>query len=173
MNVEKAIKLRQSVRKYSDKKIEEEKLMNVLEAARLAPSASNRQEWRFVTVKEAKIREELSRAANQQMVKEAPVVIVCCAETDGHLMSCGQKCYPIDVAIAIDHMTLQAAELGLGTCWVGAFNADEVKKIIDIPEDIEVVEMLVIGYPEGKFEIVDKPRLNMKEIRHKEKWGKH
>ncbi len=171
MDIEKAIKLRQSIRSYSDKDIEEEKLMKVMEAARLAPSAANRQEWRFIAVKSSGTRKELSRAAKgQQMVKEAPVVIVCCAVTDGHIMSCGQKCYPIDVAIAIDHMTLQAVELGLGTCWVGAFKADAAKAILDIPKDIEVVEMLAIGYPRQKLEVKDKPRLSMDEILYKESW---
>lgn len=172
MDVEKAIKLRQSVRNYASREVEEEKLNKVLEAARLAPSASNRQEWRFVVVKNSQTREKLYRAAkNQKMVKEAPVVIACCAQTDGHLMTCGQQCYPIDVSIAIDHMTLQAAELGLGTCWVGAFKADEVKEILDIPEDIEVVEMLVMGYPKEEFVVKEKDRLPMESILFREKWG--
>ncbi|MEA3506214.1 MAG: nitroreductase family protein [Elusimicrobiota bacterium] len=172
MDVERAIKIRQSVRNYSGREVEEEKLMKIFEAARLAPSASNRQEWRFVVVKNAQTREKLSAAAkNQKMVKAAPIVIACCAKTDGHLMTCGQQCYQIDVSIAIDHMTLRAAELELGTCWVGSFRADEVKEILNIPEDIEVVEMLVMGYPEGEFVIKEKDRLPMDTILFREKWG--
>jgi len=165
-----AIRKRKSVRSFKDKAVEDDKLMDVLEAARLAPSASNRQEWRFVVVTDKKKREALAHAAlNQAFVGEAPVVIACCAETDGHLMACGEPCYPIDVAIAIDHMTLVAAELGLGTCWIGAFRQDEVKKILNIPDNIKVVELLPIGYPADPSP-VQKKRLNMDKIVHREAW---
>jgi len=87
----------------------------VLEAARLAPSASNRQEWRFIVVQDKKIRQRLMHAAKEQaFVGQAPVVIAACAKTDGHIMTCGQPCYTIDVAIAIEHMALKAVEEGLG-----------------------------------------------------------
>jgi nitroreductase len=86
-------------------------------------------------------------AANQSFVGQAPIVIACCADTDGHIMRCGQACYPIDVAIAIDHITLAAVEEGLGTCWIGAFSEPEVKEILGIPERIRVVQLLTLGYP--------------------------
>jgi nitroreductase len=137
MNVFEAIKTRRSVRSYLDKPVEEDKLLRVLEAARLAPSANNYQEWRFVVVRDDVTRQKLMAAARGQgFVGQAPVVIACCAQTDGHVMTCGQKCYPIDVAIAIDHMTLVAVEEGLGTCWVGSFYADQVKQILGIPESV-------------------------------------
>jgi nitroreductase len=148
MDVFKAIKKRRSVRTYLDKPIEEEKLNAVLEAGRLAPSASNRQEWRFVIVRDGEVRRKLGEAANgQSFVGKAPVVIVACAVTDGHVMSCGQLCYPIDVAIALDHISLAAVEKGLGTCWIGAFNEGKVKEILGIPEKVRVVELMPIGYP--------------------------
>jgi nitroreductase len=81
------------------------------------------------------------------LIGEAPVLIVCCAETNGHVMACGQQCYPIDVAIAIDHLSLCAAVEGLGTCWIGAFDEGKVKEILDIPKGIRVVELLPLGYP--------------------------
>lgn len=172
MNVSEAIRLRKSVRNYSSKDVEEEKLNRVLEAARLAPSASNRQEWRFVVVKDSETRQKLSAAAKgQKFVKEAPVVIACCAETDEHVMTCGQMCYIIDVAIAIDHMTLQAVEEGLGTCWVGAFYADKVKEILNIPQQIKVVELLALGYPEEPLKALPKNRLDMKSVVRSEKWA--
>ncbi len=150
MTVEDAIKNRYSVRSYSVKPVEEEKIKELLEAARLAPSAGNRQEWRFVVVTDEQVRKELAGAAAGQMfVGEAPCVIACCADTDFHKMTCGQLTYPIDVAIAIDHITLRAVELGLGTCWIGAFYEEEVKKILNIPEKIKVVELLTLGYPES------------------------
>ena len=148
MNVMDAIKTRKSVRAYLDKPIEDEKLNAVLEAGRLAPSASNSQEWRFVIVRDHNTKKRLSEAAGgQAFVGEAPVVIVACAETDGHVMRCGQLSYPIDVAIALDHITLAAVELGLGTCWIGLFDEKKVKEILGIPEKIRVVEIMPIGYP--------------------------
>lgn len=170
MNVLDVIKTRKSVRKYLDKPIEDEKLMTVFEAGRFAPSASNRQEWRFVIVRDHGTRRRLAEAANgQAFVGEAPVMIVACAETDGHIMSCGQLCYPIDVAIALDHMTLAAVELGLGTCWIGAFNEKKVKEILDIPEQIRVVALMPIGYPADPS-AVQKKRLPLNTIVKYERW---
>jgi nitroreductase len=172
MDVFEAIKKRRSVRSYLDKPVEEEKISKILEAARLAPSASNRQEWRFVVVTDKKVRAQLKKAAKGQVfVGEAPVVIVCCADSDNHVMTCGQLCYPIDVAIAIDHMTLSACGLGLGTCWVGAFYEEEVKKILEIPKDIKVVELLCLGYANEESK-QPKERLSIEKIAFRDKWNK-
>jgi nitroreductase len=170
MDVYDAIATRKSVRAYLDKPVEEEKLNAVLEAARLAPSASNRQEWRFVIVREKEARNKVAMAAGQQMfIAQAPVIIAACAETDGHLMSCGEPCYPIDVAIALDHLTLRAVELGLGTCWIGKFNADEVKKILGIPDEIKVVQLMPLGYP-LEPDAVQKKRCAFAEIVKFDHW---
>lgn len=170
MDVCDAIATRKSVRAYLDKPIEEEKLNAVLEAARLAPSASNRQEWRFVIVREKEARSQIAMAAGQQMfIAQAPVIIVACAETDGHLMTCGEPCYPIDVAIALDHLTLRAVELGLGTCWIGKFNADEVKKILGIPDEIKVVQLMPLGYP-VEPDAIQKKRRAFAEIVKLDHW---
>ncbi len=164
MNVLEAIKKRRSVRNYLDRSIEEEKLNAVLEAGRLAPSAGNRQEWRFIVVRDRKVRMRLGEAANEQsFVGEAAAVIVACAETDGHIMSCGQPSYPIDVAIALDHVSLTAVEYGLGTCWIGAFNEGKVKEILGIPEEVRVVELMPIGYPATQA-MKDKKRLPFNKI---------
>ena len=172
MNVIEVIKKRCSVRSYQDRAVETEKLESILEAARLAPSASNRQEWRFVVVRDKDIRQRLMQAAKDQaFVGQAPVVIACCAKTDSHVMTCGQQCYPIDVAIAIEHMALKATEEGLGTCWVGAFYEDKVKEILGIPQDIRVVALLVLGYP-VKLRPNPKDRLRLKEIVMYERWSK-
>ena len=170
MNVMEAIKTRRSIRSYADKAVEEDKLLRILEAARLAPSASNNQEWRFVVVRDKATRQKLMKAAKgQRFVAEAPVVIACCARTDKHVMTCGQMCYPIDVAIAIDHITLAAVEEELGTCWIGAFYADQVKEILGIPDDVPVVELLTLGYPA----VTAKPssRLPLEEIVKYERWS--
>ncbi|MBN2340960.1 MAG: nitroreductase family protein [Deltaproteobacteria bacterium] len=170
MNVFDAIQNRFSARHYQSTPVEKEKLHRILEAARLAPSANNRQEWRFVVVEQQSTRAQLAEAANNQsFVAEAPVIIVCLAETDHHVMSCGQKCYPIDVAIAIDHMTLAATALGLATCWIGAFDAARVKEILNIPDELEVVELLPLGYATSTPK--EKRRLTLDKLVHYEKWG--
>ena len=170
MNVMEAIRERCSVRNYSDKAVEKAKIDAILEAARLAPSASNRQEWRFIVVQDKNTRKLLMQAAkNQAFVGEAPVIIACCAKSDGHVMACGQLCYPIDVAIAIEHMALKATEEGLGSCWIGAFYEDRAKDILNIPENIRVVELFILGYP-SKPPATDKQRLSLKEIVMYEKW---
>ena len=169
MNVMEAIRQRRSIRAYQDKPVEEEKLQAVLEAARLAPSASNRQEWRYIVVRDPEMRAKLAEAANgQKFVGEAPVVIVACAKTDGHKMTCGEACYPIDVAISLDHVTLKAVEEGLGTCWIGAFSQPKVKKLLNIPEEIRVVELMPLGYPAD--EPAERSRLGLDEIIIPEKW---
>jgi len=109
-------------------------------------------------------------AKKQEFVKEAPIILVCCADTDNHIMTCGQACYPIDLAIAIDHMTLAAVSLGLGTCWVGSFYEDEVHKILNIPEKIRVVELLALGYP-AQTNKIPKNRLPLEQIVFFEEWG--
>ncbi len=142
------IENRYSVRQYLNRPVEPEKLEAVLEAARLAPSARNMQGRRFVVVRDAAVRKRLMTAANNQpFVSQAPVVIACCATQPDYVMRCGQHSAPIDVAIAMDHMTLQAAEEGLGTCWIGSFYEDQVREILGIPSSISVIELLTLGYP--------------------------
>lgn len=170
MDVLDAIRTRKSVRKYLNKTVEKEKLITILEAGRLAPSASNRQEWRFVIVSDRETRRKLAEVANRQtFIGEAPVVIVACAQIDGHVMKCGQLCYPIDVAIALDHITLAAVELGLGTCWIGAFDENEVKEILGIPPEIRVIGIMPLGYP-SDTSVVNKKRLPLNEIVKYEHW---
>jgi nitroreductase len=170
VNVYQAILARKSVRAFKDREVSDEILTRVLEAARHAPSANNFQEWRFVVVRNPVTRNKLSTAAcRQKFVATAPVIIACCAATDNHVMTCGQASYPIDVAIAIDHITLCAASEGLGTCWIGAFYEDEVKKILSIPPEIRVVALLPIGYPKDPSP-VGKFRLPLKKIVMSESW---
>ena len=170
MNVMDAIKTRKSVRNYLEKSIEEEKLHSVLEAGRLAPSASNRQEWRFIIVRKKSTRKQLADAANNQtFVGQAPAIIVACAETTGHIMMCGQQCYPIDVAIALDHISLAAIEVGLGTCWIGAFNERKIKALLKIPEKVRIVGLMPIGYPVDPS-IHQKTRFPLTKIIKYEHW---
>lgn len=148
MKITEVIKERRSVRSYKDFLIPDEKLKRILNASRLAPSAGNQQPWKFVVVKARERRNALAQAAsNQSFVGEAPVVIVAVALHPDRIMGCGVPSYAVDLAIAVDHMTLVAVEEGLGTCWIGAFSQDEVKKILNIPENNKVVALLPIGYP--------------------------
>jgi len=170
MNVVDAIATRKSVRAYSARPIEDEKLTAVLDAARLAPSASNRQEWRFVIVRDSQTRKKIAEAADgQTFVGEAPAIIVTCADTDGHVMMCGQLCYPINLATALAHIMLAAVELELGTCWIGRFNEKRVKEILGIPEKIRVVCVMPIGYPVDPSP-VGKKRLTLGAIVKHERW---
>lgn len=170
MNVIDAIKTRKSVRNYLEKPIEEEKLNAVLEAGRYAPSASNRQDWRFVIVRDPELKEKIAEAAGgQTFVGEAPVIVVACAETDNYVMRCGQLCYPIDVAIALDHITLSAVEVGLGTCWIGLFDEKKVKEILSIPGEIRVVALMPLGYPTDPSP-KEKSRLPLEKIVKYDRW---
>jgi len=172
MDVKKAIELRSSVREYLSKAVEEEKLHEILEAARLSPSAKNFQERRFVVVTDkATIQKLMVAANNQPHVGEAPVVIACCAVGEDHVMKCGEHCHPIDTAIAIDHMTLRAVELGLGTCWIGSFFQKPAREILGIPDDVSLIELLTVGYPKPGA-TREKDRMKMGEMVYKERWGK-
>jgi nitroreductase len=141
MSVLDTIKDRRSIRAYKDERIPKEKLDKLLEAARLAPSAANRQIWKFVVVENAKIKNQLVTACNSQaFVGTASHVIAGIGDP-------AQKWHQVDLAIALEHIVLEAVELGLGTCWIGAFNEDQVKKILRIPQDKKVVALLTVGIP--------------------------
>jgi nitroreductase len=164
-----AIRTRRSVRSYLDREVEDDKLRRVMEAARLAPSARNLQNWRFVVVKDSSTRRKLSEAARgQSFVSEAPVVIAACGTETNYVMTCGQAAYTVDVTIAVDHMTLVAAAEGLGTCWIGAFYEDQVKEILGIPQDVRVVALLTLGYPVKVSQPT--PRKSPGEIVALERW---
>jgi nitroreductase len=156
MNVLDIIKKRQSVRKYQDRPVEEEKLKLILEAARLAPSSSNSQPWHFIAVKDKGSIKGLMNAvplgitAINKFMEQAPVVIVGCVTPNffqkvSSLL--GRENHWIDIAIAMEHMVLVAEELNLGTCWIGWFDEGKVKKLLNIPRKAKVVAMLTLGYP--------------------------
>ncbi|NJD53773.1 MAG: nitroreductase [Candidatus Methanoperedens sp.] len=169
MDVKTAIRARRSIRAYDPREVEEEKLVRILESGRLSPSASNRQERRFIVVRDAGKRKALSEAArNQKFLAEAPVVIAACSVQKDYVMACGQLAYPIDTAIAVDHMTLSAVEEGLGTCWIGAFDEKKVKEILKIPDEIRVVTLLPLGYPSDIPHPT--PRKNLDEVVMWETW---
>lgn len=153
MEVMEALKGRQSIKSYLPTPIEEEKLQKVLEAGRLAPSAFNSQCRKFIVLTDSSVKKTLrEQAGAQPMVEQAPVVIVLCATPDTEheeRMPCGENKYPIDTALCGAYMMLEAYEQGLGTCWLGAFHAEAVKKVLGIPEDVKVVTMIPLGYHDG------------------------
>jgi nitroreductase len=168
MTVLEAIRNRYSCRLYKDKAIEQDKLNSVFEAARLAPSAKNTQDWRFVVVTDKEIKRQVAEHTNRpEVFQNTGAIIAACSNSDD-VMRCGQAIGPIDVAIALEHIALQATELGLATCWIGSFDTDEVRAILDIPADVAIIELMAIGYPaDRKKEPQRKP---MEKIVCYEKW---
>ena len=172
MDLYESLRCRYSVRRFEPRPVEEEKLQRLLEAARLAPSARNAQEWRFVIVRAPETRARLEQAAKgQAQVGEAPVVIAACAEHDGRTMTCGQPAYPIDVAIAVSQLTLAATAEGLGTCWIGRFDEAEAKAALGMPAEdgVRIVVLLPLGYP-AVSPPPRKVRLTLPEIVRYERW---
>ncbi len=151
MSILTVIKARRSVRKYRPDTIPADVLRRVLEAARLAPSGKNLQPWRFILVKEESMKRKLADASvRQSFIAQAPLVIVACGFPDNCYSRMGNymKSWPVDVAIAIEHLMLQAQEEGLGTCWIGAFEEKEVKSLLNIPDDVRVLALTPLGYPD-------------------------
>ena len=168
------IKTRRSVRAYADRPIPEAVLGRVLEAGRLAPSARNRQPWRFIVVKDAATRGQLAQMANSQLfVAQAPVVIVCCGRRYPHRSSwIGDNLYLVDLGIVIEHLALAARNEGLGTCWIGAFQDQPIRKLLDVPADHDLIMLLPVGYPvsEDQFKTTTE-RLAPAEIVFLERFG--
>lgn len=168
MTVLEAISRRYSCRAYKDAPVEQDKLDRILEAARLAPSAKNLQDWRFVVVTDKTTRLKLAEAANKQIfIADAAAIIVGCSSSD-EVMRCGQALGPIDVAIALEHIALQAVEEGLATCWVGSFRPEKIRAVLGIPQDIAIIELMSLGYPADKP--TKRPRVEMEKIVCYEKW---
>lgn len=170
MDLFEAIRKRYSCRLYQPAPVEPEKLARVLDAARLAPSARNIQDWRFVVVTDAQARQALqAAAADQPFIGQAPVVIAACSCTNKRMNLCGQPYASINVAIAIEHIALAATALGLATCWIGSFKPQQVRNILNIPSSIEVVELITLGYPADKG--ASPKRLTADQIACYEKWN--
>lgn len=174
------LKSRQSAREYNNTPLEEEKLMQVLEAARMAPSGKNAQPWQFIVVKDVNTRQKLAQADhNQQWMMQAPVMIVCVADAAAHAQQeltfvdedtadMGLKRAIRDTSIAIDHMMLQAESMALATCWTGWYLQKDVRPILQIPEDQFVVGILTLGYSDTPKR--PKNRKDLREIVRYEKW---
>jgi nitroreductase len=174
MNFKDLVKARYSVRQFKDEPIDREKLEMVLDAGRMAPSAVNIQPWHFIVVREKENLQAVWSCYSREWFKSAPAVIVVCGDcSEGWRRSIdGKNHTDIDAAIAIDHMTLQAADLGLGTCWVCNFNPALLKNILQLPENVEPIAMLPIGVPVEDSELSSqtKKRKSFSQIVHWEKF---
>ena len=166
------IRIRSSVRAYSDQDVESSKIEQLVECARLAPSWGNQQCWSFIVVTDSDKVAALTRAAgpSNSWMREAPVVIVACGDPNLSGKRSGIEYYTVDVAIAMEHLVLAAADLGLGTCWIGYFNEDSVRDLLAIPENIRVVGLTPVGYAAAKPAIKRKNRRSLDEIVHLGSW---
>ncbi|MBE3116347.1 nitroreductase family protein [Candidatus Bathyarchaeota archaeon] len=175
MDLLEAIVDRRSIRQYKKRDLPEGTIEKLVDAARMAPSAGNAQPYEFVVAQEEKTRQRLSQAAyNQKDIQEAPVVIVVCADEKRASQSYGERgknLYCIqDTAAAVQNILLTAYAMGFGTCWIGAFKEDEVKKVINAPKHIRPVAMIPIGYPNESP--AARSRRPVKELIHKEAFSR-
>lgn len=169
MEYQELIEKRYSVRNYQDKAVEEDKLQKVLEAARLAPTAANKQPFKLIVVKTQGKKKDLRRIYHAEWFSEAPLVICACAIPSKGWTRRDGRCYvEVDVAIAMDHLILAAADSGLGTCWIAAFDSQAAKEVLKLPEGVEPLLFTPLGYPADSPQ--PKSRKGLKELVCYEHW---
>ena len=170
MNFVELIKKRYSVRAYKPDPVEEGKLAQVLEAARLAPTAANRQPFQLIVIHTASREAELRRIYHRSWFSQAPLLICACAlpTRSWHRRTDGKDYSAVDVAIVVDHLTLAATELGLGTCWVAAFDVEAAREVLRLPDEVEPVAFTPLGYPADQPE--PKSRKALSELVRYEHW---
>lgn len=175
MELFEVIHKRRSIRKFKPEPVARSDLKRILEAGRLAPSGGNRQPWYFIVVRDLEIKKALSKVANnQKFIADADTVVVALGEPRIptkllYKLSSTRIPHMQDPMIAIEHMVLAATALGYGTCWIGAFNEDEVKRLLKIPENLVVIALLPIGVPDESPS--PRPRKAFKEIFFKDFYG--
>ncbi len=168
------VQSRRSIRKYQDKPVEREKILQCIEAARLAPSAENVQPWRFIILDDPEVIAQLSHQAFSgiysptRFATKAPAIVVMLAKLDILANRIGKQIqgiqfYLLDIGIAGEHLVLQAQELGLGTCWIGWFNIEKLGKFLKIPRGYKIVALLSMGYPETR-QLKSQKRHQLKDI---------
>ncbi len=160
---------RKSTRSFTPEPIEKDQMERILEAGRLAPSAKNRQEWRFVVVQKKEIRQRIMEAAfGQEYVAQAPAIIAVCTTNIDYRMPNGQLAYPIDLTFAAAHIVLQAVHEGLGTCCLTTFDEQEVRDILTVPFSMRVLLLILLGHAAGEEEPTT--RKTLKQISSKDHW---
>ncbi len=162
-------KKRYSVRAYRPDSVEDDKLQKVLEAARLAPTAANRQPFQLIVIHTTGREEELSRIYPSPWFVQAPIVICACGlPTESWRRRDGKNYCDVDVTIATDHLTLAASDLGLGTCWIGAFDPVAAREIMGLPKEVEPIVFTPLGYPDDQPK--EKMRKSIDELVRYEHW---
>jgi nitroreductase len=166
MDLFETVEKRRSIRKFRPNPIPDKDLKKILEAGRLAPSGGNRQPWSFIVVRKPETKKKLAAVANlQQFIADADTVLIALGDP-----AVSKSLYKQDPMIAIEHMALASTALGYGTCWIGAFNENDVKEIAKVPENMTVIALLPIGIPDENPP--PKPRRAFKEVFFKESYGK-
>lgn len=171
MNFEKLVTCRYSSRSYKPDPIEEKKLNMVLEAARMAPTAANRQPFQLIVISTKGRKEELRRIYDKKWFVEGPLVICACGLPESgwkRRRYDNQNYTTVDVSIVVDHITLQAADIGLGTCWVGAFDPQAARDILNLPDQVEPIAFTPLGYPNDTPRT--KKRKPIEELVRYEQW---
>ena len=173
MDVFEAFRKRKSSRSYADTPVTDEVLVNIMEAARLAPSAGNVQPWHFIIVREEEKRRGIAKGCRYgKFLSESPVVIIACGDKKA-----SPRWYAVDTAIALEHIVLAATALGLGACWIGMFNEEEIREMVNLPVQFEIVALLALGYGRKKRDLwarilhAVRPRKKLAEILSEETYG--
>ena len=169
MDFSELVTIRGSIRGYKPDPVEEEKLLSVLEAARIAPTAHNNQPFRLIVIHTQGREEGLAKIYGRPWFTQAPIVIcIVGVPSEGWVRQDGENYMLVDVAIAMDHLILAATNLGLGTCWVGAFNPEAAREFLNLPEDVVPVAFTPLGYPNA--EPREKVRKTLNELVKYENW---
>ncbi len=157
MEVMQEIKNRISVHNFKDMTIKKDVIARVLEAGQLAPSAKNRQPWRFLIIDDPELKIKIQEAAyGQEYVGKAGAIILACSTNIEYEMPNGQQSYPIDISFAVSFMMLQAEHEGLGSCVITTYDEQEIKNLLSVPYSMRVVMMLLIGYTDEKLIVRDR-----------------
>jgi nitroreductase len=178
------VRSRRSVRQYTEEQVPKEKIAAILEAGRLAPSGNNAQPWSFIVVRDEAMKERLYKAAGKQgFILEAPVTIAVVADPKAKMKKAtksdsSEHQVPTmavikavrDTAIAADHMVMAAADMGLGTCWVAKYEQEDIRPVLDVPDDCFVVTLITVGYASVKSKT--SPRHALHDIVFDERYGR-
>ncbi len=149
MDVFEALTKRKSVRSYLQTPVPDDVLAKVMEAARLAPSAGNVQPWHFIIVKDEEKRVRIAKGCRYgKFLDESPVVIIACGDKRA-----SPGWYAVETAIALEHIVIASTALGLGTCWIGMFNEEEIRNMFNLPENFEIIALMALGYPRKKVDL--------------------
>lgn len=174
MQLNECLEKRASYRSYNNKEVAWEDIMNILNAARMSPSSGNLQNWSFIIVQKPEIKEEISKAAlNQVWINQAPVVIVVCSRLENikrHYGERGENLYAIqNCAAAINNILLKATDLGMASCWINAFDDNAIKRILKMPDSVVPQGIVTIGYSNEKIEKMKRYELDL--LIHFDEWN--